>query len=164
MPLFMHQVAYSPEGWTAIISNPQNRIEAVRSAIEKLGGKVVSGWLSSSHRPGRIGNRKPEIQAGPIRRALHCALCDELRVAHSLRLYRNGWVRPPAARVPPASRGMTRASCTREPILQGLTQRLNRSGLTKLADLLIRHDILQSHLPADCPYHLQHLGDLFFRQ
>jgi uncharacterized protein with GYD domain len=42
----MHQVAYSPEGWTAIISNPQNRIEAVRSAIEKLGGKVVSGWLS----------------------------------------------------------------------------------------------------------------------
>jgi hypothetical protein len=66
MPLFMHQVAYSPEGWTAIISNPQNRIEAVRSAIEKLGGKVVSGWLSSSHHSGRIGNRKPEIQAGPF--------------------------------------------------------------------------------------------------
>ena len=47
MPLFMHQVAYSPEGWTAILSNPQNRIEAVRSAIEKLGGKVVSGWSVS---------------------------------------------------------------------------------------------------------------------
>jgi uncharacterized protein with GYD domain len=46
MPLFMHQVAYSAEGWNAIISHPQNRIEAVRAAIEKLGGKVVSGWLS----------------------------------------------------------------------------------------------------------------------
>jgi uncharacterized protein with GYD domain len=46
MPLFMHQIAYSPEGWNAIISHPQDRIEAVRSAIEKLGGKVVNGWMS----------------------------------------------------------------------------------------------------------------------
>jgi uncharacterized protein with GYD domain len=46
MPLFMHQVGYSTEGWSAIISQPQDRIEAVRSAVEKLGGKVVSGWLS----------------------------------------------------------------------------------------------------------------------
>jgi uncharacterized protein with GYD domain len=46
MPLFMHQVAYSAEGWNAVISRPQNRIEAVRSAIEKLGGKVISGWFS----------------------------------------------------------------------------------------------------------------------
>jgi uncharacterized protein with GYD domain len=46
MPLFMHQVGYSTEGWNAIISQPQDRIEAVRSAVEKLGGKVVSGWFS----------------------------------------------------------------------------------------------------------------------
>ena len=46
MPLFMHQVAYSADGWNAIISEPQDRIEAVRSAIEKLGGKLVSGWFS----------------------------------------------------------------------------------------------------------------------
>lgn len=46
MPLFMQQVAYSTEGWSAVISQPQDRIEAVRSAIEKLGGKVVSGWFS----------------------------------------------------------------------------------------------------------------------
>ena len=46
MPLYMHQVAYSAEGWNAVISHPQNRIDAVRSAIENLGGKVVSGWLS----------------------------------------------------------------------------------------------------------------------
>jgi uncharacterized protein with GYD domain len=46
MPLYMHQVAYSTDGWNAVISRPQNRIEAVRAAIEKLGGKVVSGWFS----------------------------------------------------------------------------------------------------------------------
>lgn len=46
MPLYMHQVSYSTEGWNAVISHPQNRIEAVRAAIEKLGGKVVSGWFS----------------------------------------------------------------------------------------------------------------------
>jgi uncharacterized protein with GYD domain len=46
MSLYMYQVAYSPEGWNAVISQPQNRVEAVRGAIEKLGGKVVSGWLS----------------------------------------------------------------------------------------------------------------------
>jgi len=46
MPLYMHQVAYSSEGWGAIIAQPQDRLEAVKSAIEKLGGKVVSGWFS----------------------------------------------------------------------------------------------------------------------
>jgi uncharacterized protein with GYD domain len=46
MPLFMHQVAYTSDGWNAVISHPQNRIEAVRTAIENLGGKIVSGWFS----------------------------------------------------------------------------------------------------------------------
>ena len=46
MPLYMHQVAYSVEGWNAIISTPQNRVEVIRAAIEKLGGKVVNGWFS----------------------------------------------------------------------------------------------------------------------
>ncbi|MGA8152869.1 MAG: GYD domain-containing protein [Terriglobales bacterium] len=46
MPLYMHQIAYSSEGWSAIIAQPQDRLEAVRSAIENLGGKVVTGWFS----------------------------------------------------------------------------------------------------------------------
>ncbi len=46
MPHYLHQVAYSKEGWSAIIAEPQNRIEAVRSAIEKLGGKLVNGWFA----------------------------------------------------------------------------------------------------------------------
>ena len=46
MPHFLHQVAYSSEGWQALVSNPENRIDAVRPAIEKLGGTIKSAWFS----------------------------------------------------------------------------------------------------------------------
>jgi uncharacterized protein with GYD domain len=46
MPHYLQQVAYSREGWEAVVANPQNRIEAVRPAVEKLGGKIVSAWFS----------------------------------------------------------------------------------------------------------------------
>jgi len=46
MPHFLHQIAYSPEGWRAVVSNPQDRIEAVRPAIENLGGKIETAWFA----------------------------------------------------------------------------------------------------------------------
>ncbi len=46
MPRFLQQVAYTPEGWQALIKNPQNRIDAVRPAIEKLGGKIETAWFA----------------------------------------------------------------------------------------------------------------------
>jgi uncharacterized protein with GYD domain len=46
MPHYLHQVAYSPEGWRALIAQPQDRIEAVRPAVEKLGGKIKSAWFA----------------------------------------------------------------------------------------------------------------------
>jgi uncharacterized protein with GYD domain len=46
MPLYLQQVAYSPEGWEALVDKPQDRIEAVRPAIEKLGGKIVNAWFA----------------------------------------------------------------------------------------------------------------------
>ena len=46
MPHYLQQVAYSTEGWEALVEKPQNRIEAVRPAIEKLGGKIESAWFS----------------------------------------------------------------------------------------------------------------------
>jgi uncharacterized protein with GYD domain len=46
MPHFLHQVAYSREGWEALLEHPQNRIEAVRPAIEKLGGKIETAWFA----------------------------------------------------------------------------------------------------------------------
>ena len=46
MPNYLCQVAYTSEGWAALVKSPQNRLEAVRPAVEKLGGKVVGGWYA----------------------------------------------------------------------------------------------------------------------
>jgi uncharacterized protein with GYD domain len=46
MPHYLHQVAYSREGWEALLAHPQNRIEAVRPAIEKLGGRIETAWFA----------------------------------------------------------------------------------------------------------------------
>jgi uncharacterized protein with GYD domain len=46
MQHYLIQVAYSSAGSAAIVEKPQNRIELVRPVIEKLGGKLNSGWYS----------------------------------------------------------------------------------------------------------------------
>jgi uncharacterized protein with GYD domain len=43
---YLIQVAYNPEGVAALMRSPQKCIEAVRPAIERLGGKVNGGWFS----------------------------------------------------------------------------------------------------------------------
>jgi hypothetical protein len=44
MPLFLTQVSYTQQAWQSLVESPQNRLEVVRVAVEKLGGKVVNGW------------------------------------------------------------------------------------------------------------------------
>ncbi len=46
MPLYLWQGAYTAEGWATLIEKPQNRIQAVRPAIEKLGGKIRGAFFS----------------------------------------------------------------------------------------------------------------------
>jgi uncharacterized protein with GYD domain len=46
MPLFLSQVAYNEEGWPALVSNPQNRLEVIRPVVEKLGGRVVNAYFA----------------------------------------------------------------------------------------------------------------------
>lgn len=46
MAYYLLQVAYTPEAWGTLVKNPQNRIEAVRPAIEKLGGKIEGAWFA----------------------------------------------------------------------------------------------------------------------
>jgi uncharacterized protein with GYD domain len=46
MPLYMYQLAYTPESWAAQIKKPENRVEKVaRAATEAGGGKFIGGWL-----------------------------------------------------------------------------------------------------------------------
>lgn len=46
MPHYLVQVAYTPEAWATMSKNPQSRIDAVRPAVEDLGGKIETGYLS----------------------------------------------------------------------------------------------------------------------
>jgi len=44
MAAYMVQVGYTPEGWAALIRNPQDRTEAIRQAVESVGGRIVGVW------------------------------------------------------------------------------------------------------------------------
>jgi len=46
MPFFLHQVSYTPEALARLIANPQDRFEAVRGPIEKLGGKIKDSYFA----------------------------------------------------------------------------------------------------------------------
>jgi uncharacterized protein with GYD domain len=46
MQHYLFQGSYSADGWNALVKNPHNRFEAIRPAVEKLGGKVEHGWLA----------------------------------------------------------------------------------------------------------------------
>jgi uncharacterized protein with GYD domain len=46
MPYYLMQAAYTADAWAAMVKNPQNRMEAIRPVVEKLGGKLEGGWLA----------------------------------------------------------------------------------------------------------------------
>ena len=46
MPFFLQQVSYTPEALARLIANPQDRFEAVRGPIEKLGGKIKESYFA----------------------------------------------------------------------------------------------------------------------
>ena len=46
MPRFLHQVSFTPEAVAELVTHPQDRFEAVRGPIEKLGGKIEHGYFA----------------------------------------------------------------------------------------------------------------------
>jgi uncharacterized protein with GYD domain len=46
MPKYLVQVAYTPESWAAMVKNPQSRLEAVRPAVESMGGTFDDAWFA----------------------------------------------------------------------------------------------------------------------
>ena len=46
MPFFLHQVSYTPEALARLIANPQDRFDAVRAPIDKLGGRVSNSYFA----------------------------------------------------------------------------------------------------------------------
>src|ERR1017187_2749227 len=46
MPQFLTQVTYTDQTWQSLVSNPQNRFDALRPVFEKLGGRIVNAWFA----------------------------------------------------------------------------------------------------------------------
>ncbi len=46
MPRYLIQLSYTPEAWAAQVKHPQNRIEAVRPALEKVGGRFECAYYA----------------------------------------------------------------------------------------------------------------------
>jgi uncharacterized protein with GYD domain len=46
MPFYLHQISYTPEALARLIGSPQDRFEAVRGPIEKLGGKIKDSYFA----------------------------------------------------------------------------------------------------------------------
>ena len=44
MSYYMYQASYKDSVWAAKVSNPQNRLDTVRPAVENLGGKIETAF------------------------------------------------------------------------------------------------------------------------
>jgi len=46
MPFFLSQASYTPEALARLIAHPQDRFDAVRGPIEKLGGRILHSYFA----------------------------------------------------------------------------------------------------------------------
>jgi len=46
LAVFLFEVSYTSKAWAEMVRNPQDRAQAVRDAVERLGGKIGSFWTS----------------------------------------------------------------------------------------------------------------------
>ena len=46
MPLYLSKFSYTPEAWSRLIGNPEDRREAARSYIESVGGRLHGFWYA----------------------------------------------------------------------------------------------------------------------
>ena len=92
MPRFLHQVSFTSEALSRLIANPQDRFEAVRGPIEKLGGKIEHGYFAfGEHDAILITDMPDNISAAAIALAFagggalrNCATTPLLTTAEAL--------------------------------------------------------------------------------
>ena len=52
MPLYLSKFGYTPETWSRMISNPEDRRVAAQSYIESVGGKLHGFWYAFGEHDG----------------------------------------------------------------------------------------------------------------
>jgi len=45
MAYYLLQLNYTPQGWAALVKNPQNRLQALAPVVQRLEGDIVNGWM-----------------------------------------------------------------------------------------------------------------------
>jgi uncharacterized protein with GYD domain len=46
MPLYLSRFSYTPETWSRLVNNPEDRRDAAKSYIESVGGKLHGFWYA----------------------------------------------------------------------------------------------------------------------
>src|SRR5215472_5931688 len=88
MPFFLHQVSYTPEALAKLIASPQDRTEAVRGPIEKLGGKIKELYFAFGPSDAVLITEMPDnVSAAAI--ALAFAAGGSLRACQTTALMSN---------------------------------------------------------------------------
>ena len=54
MPHYLIRFSQTPEAWAKLIKNPEDRREAVRKAVEPLGGKLHGYWYAFGEHDGVV--------------------------------------------------------------------------------------------------------------
>ena len=52
MPLYLTKFSYTPETWTRMIANPEDRRKAAQTYIESVGGKLHGFWYAFGEHDG----------------------------------------------------------------------------------------------------------------
>lgn len=60
MPYFLMRFSYTPEAWTRLIKQPEDRREVARAVIEKLGGKLHGFWYAFGEHDGIVLIEAPD--------------------------------------------------------------------------------------------------------
>ena len=53
MPTYMVQASYTNTAWNKLVQRPENRMEALKPVVEKLGGQVLDWYRSEERRVGK---------------------------------------------------------------------------------------------------------------
>ena len=54
MSFYLMRFSYTPEAWARLIKKPEDRREAARAIVEKLGGKLHGFWYSFGQQDGFV--------------------------------------------------------------------------------------------------------------
>ena len=46
MPTYMVQASYTNQAWNKLVQRPENRMEALKPVVEKLGGRVLAWYYT----------------------------------------------------------------------------------------------------------------------